>query len=83
MSASENLRLQHLFEDGMATLTTSVETLSHQLSEELGLLRARVDDVIHPRDGEGNAAPSSSSVRSPLRPGPYALSSGVCIRLLV
>ena len=45
MSAGENLRLQHLFEDSMSTLTTAVETLSHSLAAEITALRKCVRAV--------------------------------------
>ena len=35
MTPEDNLRLQHLFEDSMATLTQAVETLSQSLTNEL------------------------------------------------
>jgi hypothetical protein len=55
MEPIENLRLQHLFEDSMATLTTAVETLSHQLTTEIQSLETIVHDVMNPQEDDGTA----------------------------
>jgi hypothetical protein len=46
MTVEENLRLQHLFEDSMATLTATVEWLSHALSSETAMLEGRVNHAV-------------------------------------
>lgn len=62
MSAGENLRLQHLFEDSMSTLTTTVETLSHSLTTEVAALKKCVRVVT--QADEDDAAVRSASLRA-------------------
>lgn len=50
MTPEENGRLQLLFEDSMSTLTSAVEQLSHDLSQELTLLSDAILAVKEPID---------------------------------
>lgn len=48
MTPEENGRLQRLFEDSMSTLTSAVEQLSHDLSQELTQLSDAVVAITDP-----------------------------------
>ena len=60
MSLEENQRLQQLFEDAMAMLTTAVESLSHTLQGEVSSLQSRIAKALGAEDGEEG---SSDEVR--------------------
>lgn len=62
MAPEENERLQRLFEDSMSTLTTAVEQLSHDLSQELTLLSDAVTAIVDPCEGLHLPGTSASEV---------------------
>ena len=64
MTASENLRLQHLFEDSMSTLTTAVETLSSSLSDEVFALQKCVGTATQGDDDDAAVRLPVSSLTS-------------------
>lgn len=62
MTPEENARLQLLFEDSMSTLTSAVEQLSHDLTQEMTLLDAAVQFVKEPLESTSNTGTPQAKV---------------------